>query len=245
MPNSSMRKWRHCTFLFSMRNSLSSLRRYGNQTLRSASGSRHRVFPDSWSYCYLYFRVGAHWCCEYARFRDYARGYGETHVLLSSRITFIWTCHGLWLYTGFSSGCLKVTKESLSAQQLVFSRPTSYIVPVTLLPLSTFSTLNGQCFQVVSFIARTYVPGCQRARLRLTAPVRYRGIRLGSYQDQRRSPSARVPAVKLHTRLGVFGVSVDSSNNKLVGQRLPRHFCAASTVVDKRDLTSPQRYLVR
>ena len=147
LPNSSMRKWRHCTVLYSMRSSLSSIKRYGNQTLRSASGSRHRrlkVFLDSWSYCYLYFRVGVHWCCEYARVRDYARGYGETYVLLSSRITFIWMCHGLWLYTGFSSGCLKATKEPLSAQQLVFSRPTSYIVPVTLLPLSTFSTLNGK-----------------------------------------------------------------------------------------------------
>ena len=55
LPNSSMRKWRHCTFLFSMRNSLSSIRRYGNQTLRSArtaclggtwlSGLLFHIFP--------------------------------------------------------------------------------------------------------------------------------------------------------------------------------------------------------
>ena len=66
--------------------------------------------------------------------------------------------------------------------------------------------------------------------MRLTAPVKYRGLRLGSYQDQRRSPSARVPAVMLHTRLGVFGVSVDSSNIKLVGQRLPRHLWVLCSV---------------
>ena len=74
------------------------------------------------------------------------------------------------------------------------------------------------------------MPGCQRARLRLTAPVSYCGLRLGSYQDQRQSPSARVPAVMLHTRLGVFGVSVDSSNIKLVGQRLPRHLWVLCSV---------------
>ena len=125
-----------------------------------STGSRHlrlKAFPDSWSYSFLYFRVGAHWCCEYARVRDYLRGYGEAHVLLSSRITFIWTCHGLWLYPGFSSGCLKVTKEPLSAQQIVFARPTSYIVPVTLLPLSTFSTLDVRA-RMSAWPLATYSP---------------------------------------------------------------------------------------
>ena len=34
----------------------------------------------------------------------------------------------------------------------------------------------------------------------------------------------------LHTRLGVFGVSVDSSNIKLIGQRLPRHLWVLCSV---------------